>query len=166
MAKFEGQARRMPKIEACLAEYGWKTLEDAEALCKEKGINVEEIVKGVQPIAFENAVWAYTLGTAIAPMTDLTEEITGRDLLSGLPKTMTVASSEIYEALKDAGLYEEAKMLAERSENLFLREWREHRHVHENYGATDGMGCTARQSDAFYHWGALLGYIALDAMDL
>ena len=43
-----------------------------------------------------------TLGTAIAPMTDLTEEITGRDLLSGLPKTMTVASSEIYEALKDA----------------------------------------------------------------
>ena len=66
MAKFEGQARRMPKIEACLAEYGWKTLEDAEALCKEKGINVEEIVKGVQPIAFENAVWAYTLGTAIA----------------------------------------------------------------------------------------------------
>ena len=43
-----------------------------------------------------------TLGTAIAPMTDLTEEITGRDLLSGLPKTMTVASFEIYEALKDA----------------------------------------------------------------
>ena len=56
----------MPKIEACLAEYGWKTLEDADALCKEHGINVEEIVKGVQPIAFENACWAYTLGTAIA----------------------------------------------------------------------------------------------------
>ena len=55
MAKFEGQERRMPKIEACLAEYGWKTLEDADALCKEHGINVEEIVKGVQPIAFENA---------------------------------------------------------------------------------------------------------------
>ena len=66
MAKFEGQERRMPKIEACLAEYGWKTLEDADALCKEHGINVEEIVKGVQPIAFENACWAYTLGTAIA----------------------------------------------------------------------------------------------------
>ena len=66
MAKFEGQERRMPKIEACLSEYGWKTLEDADALCKEHGINVEEIVKGVQPIAFENACWAYTLGTAIA----------------------------------------------------------------------------------------------------
>ena len=43
-----------------------------------------------------------TLGTAIAPMTDLTEEITGRDLLSGLPKPMPVASYELYEALKDA----------------------------------------------------------------
>ena len=60
MAKFEGQERRMPKIEACLAEYGWKTLEDADALCKEHGINVEEIVKGVQPIACDNACWAYT----------------------------------------------------------------------------------------------------------
>jgi hypothetical protein len=72
----------------------------------------------------------------------------------------------VYEALKDAGLYEQADMLAEKSEQLFLREWTQHRHVHENYGATDGMGCTARQSDAFYHWGALLGYIAIDAETL
>lgn len=66
MAKFEGQERRMAKIEKCLAEYGFGSLEDARDLCLEKGINVEQIVKGVQPIAFENAVWAYTLGTAIA----------------------------------------------------------------------------------------------------
>ena len=66
MAQFEGKERRMPKIEKCLAEYGFATLEDARDLCLSKGINVEEIVKGVQPIAFENAVWAYTLGTAIA----------------------------------------------------------------------------------------------------
>ncbi|MGN0660377.1 MAG: GGGtGRT protein [Oscillospiraceae bacterium] len=66
MAKFEGQERRMPKIEACLKEYGLASLEDANELCLSKGINVEEIVKGVQPIAFENAVWAYTLGTAVA----------------------------------------------------------------------------------------------------
>lgn len=56
----------MPKIEKCLAEYGLESLEAARDLCLEKGINVEEIVKGVQPIAFENAVWAYTLGTAVA----------------------------------------------------------------------------------------------------
>ena len=56
----------MAKIEKCLAEYGFGSLEDARDLCLEKGINVEQIVKGVQPIAFENAVWAYTLGTAVA----------------------------------------------------------------------------------------------------
>ena len=66
MAKFEGQERRMPGINACLKEYGMNTLEDARDLTLEHGINVEEIVKGVQPIAFDNAVWAYTLGTALA----------------------------------------------------------------------------------------------------
>ncbi len=66
MAKFEGQERRMPKIEAALKEYGMISLEEARDLCLSKGIDVESIVKGVQPIAFENAVWAYTLGVAIA----------------------------------------------------------------------------------------------------
>ena len=66
MVKFEGQERRMPKIEACLKEYGMSSLEEARENCLAKGIDVEKIVKGVQPIAFENAVWAYTLGVAIA----------------------------------------------------------------------------------------------------
>ncbi len=66
MANFESKERRMPKIEKCLAEYGFATLEDAQALCLEKGVKCDEIVKGIQPIAFENAVWAYTLGSAIA----------------------------------------------------------------------------------------------------
>ena len=66
MAKFEGQERRMPQIEAALKEYGMTSLEEARDLCLSKGIDVESIVKGVQPIAFENAVWAYTLGVAIA----------------------------------------------------------------------------------------------------
>ena len=67
---FEGKERRMPKIEKCLAEYGIASLEDARALCLEHGIDVESIVKGVQMIAFENAVWAYTLGVAIALKTN------------------------------------------------------------------------------------------------
>ena len=66
MAQFEGQERRMPKINACLKAYSMETLEDARDLCLSKGIDVEKIVKGVQPIAFENAVWAYTLGCAVA----------------------------------------------------------------------------------------------------
>ena len=64
--KFEGQDRRQAKLSKVLPEYGFKSLEDAKALCDSKGINVEEIVKGIQPIAFDNAVWAYTLGAAIA----------------------------------------------------------------------------------------------------
>ncbi len=66
MANFESKERRMPKIEECLKKYGFDSLESANELCISKGINCEEIVKGVQPIAFDNAVWAYTLGTAIA----------------------------------------------------------------------------------------------------
>ena len=63
---FEGKERRIQKIEKCLAEYGIESLEAARELCLSKGIDVESIIKGIQPIAFENAVWAYTLGVAIA----------------------------------------------------------------------------------------------------
>lgn len=66
MAQFEGKERRMPKIEKCLAEYGFTTIDETRDFCLDKGINVEDIIRGVQPIAFENAIWAYTLGTAIA----------------------------------------------------------------------------------------------------
>ena len=63
---FEGYERRIDKINAVLKEYGIADLEEARALCLEKGIDAESIVKGIQPIAFENAVWAYTVGCAIA----------------------------------------------------------------------------------------------------
>ncbi|MDD6799515.1 MAG: GGGtGRT protein [Firmicutes bacterium] len=64
--QFEGKERRMPKIEKCLAEYNIADLEEARQLCLDKGFDVDAIVKGVQPIAFENASWAYTLGCAVA----------------------------------------------------------------------------------------------------
>ena len=64
--RFEGYERRIDKINKALKEYGIASLEEAKAVCIEKGIDVEAIVKGVQPIAFENAVWAYTVGCAIA----------------------------------------------------------------------------------------------------
>ena len=63
---FEGYDRRIKGIEACLKEYGIASLEEAREICLAKGVDVEKIVKGIQPIAFENAVWAYTLGCAIA----------------------------------------------------------------------------------------------------
>ncbi|MBE6365477.1 MAG: GGGtGRT protein [Lentisphaerae bacterium] len=64
--KFEGYERRIAKIEKALKEFGLDSLEATRELCLSKGVDVEAIVRGVQPIAFENAVWAYTLGAAIA----------------------------------------------------------------------------------------------------
>ena len=66
MVRFEGYERRIAKINECLAKYGISSLEEAEKICKDKGVDVESIVRGIQPICFENAVWAYTLGAAIA----------------------------------------------------------------------------------------------------
>ena len=63
---FEGYERRIDKINGVLAEKGIASLEDAEKICLDKGVNPREIVHGVQSIAFENAGWAYTLGCAIA----------------------------------------------------------------------------------------------------
>ena len=66
MIKFEGYERRIDKIMGVLKEYGIASLEDAQKICLGKGVDCEAIVKGIQPIAFDNAVWAYTVGCAIA----------------------------------------------------------------------------------------------------
>jgi len=63
---FESYERRIKQIEKTLKEYGIKNLEEARQICLDKGVDVEKIVKGIQPIAFENAVWAYIVGAAIA----------------------------------------------------------------------------------------------------
>ena len=66
MSLFEGYERRIAQIEKCCKEYGISNIEEADKICKDKGIDVAAIVKGIQPICFENACWAYTLGAAIA----------------------------------------------------------------------------------------------------
>ena len=66
MLNFEGYTRRIAQIDAALKKEGIESLEAAAKLVEDKGINVREIVHGIQPIAFENAVWAYTVGAAIA----------------------------------------------------------------------------------------------------
>ncbi|MCL2403947.1 MAG: GGGtGRT protein [Defluviitaleaceae bacterium] len=66
MKQFEGYERRIKGIEACLSKNGIASLDAAQKICLDKGIDVEQIVKGVQGIAFDNAVWAYTLGAALA----------------------------------------------------------------------------------------------------
>ena len=66
MATFESQNRRMPKIEACLKANGLESLDACNEMLLAKGIDCDKIIRGIQPICFDNAVWAYTLGTAIA----------------------------------------------------------------------------------------------------
>ena len=66
MVRFENYERRIGQITPVLEKYGFKDLEDARDFCLSKGIDCESIVHGIQPIAFDNAVWAYTLGVAIA----------------------------------------------------------------------------------------------------
>jgi hypothetical protein len=63
----------------------------------------------------------------------------------------------VWRALNASGETASAETIAHKSAALLLQEWRLHRHVHENYSAVDGMGCGYRWSDAFYHWGGLLG---------
>ena len=66
MALFESYERRIDKILSVLNNYGIKDIEEANEICLNKGINVSEIVKEIQPICFENAKWAYVVGAAIA----------------------------------------------------------------------------------------------------
>ena len=66
MALFENYERRINKINGVLAQYGIKSVEECREICQAKGFDPYEIVKGIQPICFENACWAYTVGAAIA----------------------------------------------------------------------------------------------------
>lgn len=66
MALFESYERRIDNINKTLNKYGIKSLEEAKQICEDKNLDVAGIVKGIQPICFENACWAYTVGAALA----------------------------------------------------------------------------------------------------
>ena len=66
MALFESYERRINQVNAALNKYGIASLEEAKKICDDKGIDVYNLIKSIQPICFENACWAYITGTAIA----------------------------------------------------------------------------------------------------
>ena len=66
MALFESYERREKQILAVLKNYGISSIEECADVCKEKGLDIYKLVEGIQPICFENAKWAYTVGCAIA----------------------------------------------------------------------------------------------------
>ena len=65
MALFESYERRIDQINAVLNSYGIASIEEAEKITKDAGLDVYAQIKGIQPICFENACWAYTVGAAI-----------------------------------------------------------------------------------------------------
>ena len=67
----------------------------------------------------------------------------------------------VYLALCRSSLSDVRHDLAQKSAALFMKEWTEHRHVHENYSSITGEGCDSGNSDKFYHWGALLCVVAM-----
>ena len=66
MVTFEGFDRREASLQQALAQYGFSSLEECQSICLDHGVDCAQLVRGVQPIAFDNAIWAYTLGCAIA----------------------------------------------------------------------------------------------------
>ncbi|MCE4564250.1 GGGtGRT protein [Maribellus sp. CM-23] len=66
MPLFESYDRRIKQIDAFLNANGISSIEEAKKICDDKGVDVYEIVKGIQPIAFENAMWSYIVGAAVA----------------------------------------------------------------------------------------------------
>ena len=66
MALFESYERREAQILKAIGKYGIKSIEECKKICEEKGVDVYKSVEGIQPICFENAKWAYTVGAAIA----------------------------------------------------------------------------------------------------
>ena len=66
MALFESYERRVDKINSVLAEYGIGSIEECKDITLAAGIDCDKIVRETQPICFDNAVWAYTVGAAIA----------------------------------------------------------------------------------------------------
>jgi glycogen debranching enzyme len=67
----------------------------------------------------------------------------------------------VYLGMRNYNLKQERKILIDKSYNLLMKEWRGKRYIFENYNADTGVGNDVPNSDNFYHWGALLGYIGI-----
>lgn len=93
MALFEGYERRIDQINAVLNSYGISSIEEAEKITKDAGLDVYDQVKKIQPICFENACWAYTIGAAIAIKKD------AKELLMLLQQSVKVFRHSVFQVL-------------------------------------------------------------------
>jgi hypothetical protein len=125
--------RRMDGINASMAANGIKDLEEARQICLDLGVDVEEIVRSTQPIAFDNAVWAYTLGAAIAVKngTHVAHEIAS--LLGHGLQAFCIPGSVAYQRKVGLGHGNLAAMLLEEENECFGFVA-----GHESYAAAEG----------------------------
>jgi len=140
--KFEGKERRMAKIEAFLAENGLGSMEEARELCLSKGIDVDAIVKGVQPIAFENAVWAYTLGVALALKRGVTDAAEAAAVIGEGLQAFTVPGSVAEQRKVGLGHGNLGKMLLSEETACFA-----FLAGHESFAAAEGAIGIARTAN-------------------
>ncbi len=140
--KFEGKERRMAKIEAFLAENGLGSMEEARDLCLSKGIDVDAIIKGVQPIAFENAVWAYTLGVALALKRGVTEAAEAAAVIGEGLQAFTVPGSVAEQRKVGLGHGNLGKMLLSEDTECFA-----FLAGHESFAAAEGAIGIARTAN-------------------
>ncbi len=140
--KFEGKERRMAKIEAFLAENDLGSMEDARDLCLSKGIDVDAIVKGVQPIAFENAVWAYTLGVALALKRGVTDAAEAAAVIGEGLQAFTVPGSVAEQRKVGLGHGNLGKMLLSEDTECFA-----FLAGHESFAAAEGAIGIARTAN-------------------
>ncbi len=140
--KFEGKERRMAKIEAFLAENDLGSMEDARDLCLSKGIDVDAIVKGVQPIAFENAVWAYTLGVALALKRGVTDAAEAAAVIGEGLQAFTVPGSVAEQRKVGLGHGNLGKMLLSEDTACFA-----FLAGHESFAAAEGAIGIARTAN-------------------
>ena len=130
---FENYERRIDKINKVLASYGIKDLEEARKICLDKGIDVEAIVKGVQPIAFDNAVWAYTVGCAIAIKKDCKEASKAAEAIGEGLQSFCIPGSVADQRKVGRGHGNLGKMLLEESTDCFC-----FLAGHESFAAAEG----------------------------
>ncbi|PKM52533.1 MAG: GGGtGRT protein [Firmicutes bacterium HGW-Firmicutes-7] len=142
MALFESYERRIDKIKPVLESYGIKSLEDAEAICKDKGIDVHTLVKSIQPICFENALWAYTVGAAIAIKKGCTKAADAAEALGEGLQAFCIPGSVADQRLVGIGHGNLAAMLLREETNCFA-----FLAGHESFAAAEGAIGIARSAN-------------------
>ena len=101
MALFENYERRVDGINAALKKHGIASLEEARKMCQDAGFDPYEIVKGIQPICFENACWAYILGAAIALKENAIFMMTSAKNKNGIDELFSSIANKIFKCTGD-----------------------------------------------------------------